>query len=215
MVLFVSMLSLAGLGACISFLEVLAAAILAPAVHEPNWLAAFISLSCRSRPDWVAGVDLCTLCGGSREPAHPFAGKRSQPSMQQATDEHAALHAMCAVLSPASYSDFRARIHKLFVAGEVQGALALALLCGGPVFSTRPGLHWWALHPVAACARRGEYQFPFVGVLCRAAWSGLYPSIFRSTLTVCCGSLISKGTPEQPAMTRDVWWAWRAWHPGR
>ena len=45
--------------------------------------------------------------------------------MQQATDEHAALHTLCAVLSPASYSDFRARIHELFEAGEVQGALAL------------------------------------------------------------------------------------------
>ena len=49
--------------------------------------------------------------------------------MQQATDEHAAGHTMCRILSPASYSDFQARIHELFEAGEANGALALWASC--------------------------------------------------------------------------------------
>ena len=105
-------------------------------------------------------------------PAHLFAGKRSQPSMQQATDEHAALHTTCAALSPASYSDFRARIPELFEAGEVQGALALSASCvevqhfpptpnrGGGGYYSRSGvgtLPWRCEAKMAAVApRQGE-----------------------------------------------------------
>ena len=93
---------------------------------EPNWLAALLE----------AGVDLTfggrsrpvVTCGGVSRvvPTFPLLGNDPASSMQQATDEHAALHAMCQILSPASCSDFRARIHELL---KVNGALALWASC--------------------------------------------------------------------------------------
>ena len=103
--------------------------------------------------------------------------------MQQVTDQHAALHTMCQMLSPASCSDFRARFHELFAPGEDQGALALWASCveiqhfppmpdrepeypGLPPVRVRPCTQ----SPCARCeGRRGGYQFLFIGPHCRAA----------------------------------------------
>ena len=165
--------------------------------------------------------------------------------MQQAADEHAALHIMCTILSPASYSDFRARIHELFEAGEVQGALAFWVYCveiqhfpraphreseypGLPPVRVRPCTQL----PRARCdGRRGGFQFPFIGVHCPAsvlvepgtdpsrAWAryhGLQPASLEPRWQKHGPVLpIHADRMLQLATTRNVWWAWRAWHAGR
>ena len=190
---------------------------------EPNWLAALFEAGVDLT---LAGVDLwapvkvwvgwCLL-------AH-LLGSDPIPSMQQATDQHAALHTMCQILSSASYSDFRARIHELFEAGEVHGALALWASCVEiqhfppmpdrnleypdlPPIRVRPCTQL----PCARCeGRRGGYQFPFGGVHCgQQCWSHRVLTLRKPRLVTMMIVHALQGS-SLSADKHIPWWVWRA-----
>ena len=98
-----------------------------------------------------------------------FLGSDPDSSMQHATDLHAALHTMCQILSPASYSDFRARIQELFGSWRSSWSLgSLGLLRGDPAVTA-------GVDPAQAWARYHDDRTRLTRVQVAEAWSGLYP----------------------------------------